>query len=102
MNYLIKFTSSTAEVCKPVHKLTSLKNGWMWNNIHQKLCARENHSSRKSCPQHSTTRKKQLYLETDAPGASIRESLLQTSDGMQFPKDDTPDNMPLWPIAFRA
>ena len=40
------------------------------------------------------------YLETDASGVGLGTALLQTRDGTTCPKDSTPDNTILWPIAF--
>ena len=37
INYLGKFSPGTAEVCKPLHKLTSWKTMWTWNASYQQL-----------------------------------------------------------------
>ena len=37
LNYLIKFTPVTAEVCKPLYKLTSIKTDWTLNRMYQDL-----------------------------------------------------------------
>ena len=37
INYLGKFSPGTAEVCKPLHKLTSCKMMWTWNASYQQL-----------------------------------------------------------------
>ena len=44
--------------------------------------------------------KEQLYLETDVSGVSLKATLLQARDGMQFPKDEASNNMALQPIVF--
>ena len=44
--------------------------------------------------------KEQLYLETGALVVSLGACLLQVGDRMWFPKDYTPDNSTLQPIAF--
>ena len=45
-------------------------------------------------------KKEQLYLEKDVLGVSLGVSLLQASDRMQFPRNETPNNVVLWPIVF--
>ena len=37
INYLGKFSLSTAEVCKPLRKLSSARNDWTWNSTCQIL-----------------------------------------------------------------
>ena len=37
INYLCKFSPGTAEVCKPLQKLTSCKTMWTWNASYQQL-----------------------------------------------------------------
>ena len=43
INNLGKFSPGTAEVCKPLQKLTSSKMIWTWNTSHQQLFAKQNH-----------------------------------------------------------
>ena len=45
---------------------------------------------------------KSLYLETDASGIGLGIPLLQTRDGMTWPKETAPDNTILRPIAFAS
>ena len=45
---------------------------------------------------------KQLHLEIDKSGVSLRASLLQVRDRMQFPVTKAPDNTALWPIEFTS
>ena len=37
INYLGKFSPGTAEVCKPLQKLTSSRMMWIWNPSYQQL-----------------------------------------------------------------
>ena len=37
INYLGKFSPGTADVCDPLHKLTSSKAIWTWNASYQSL-----------------------------------------------------------------
>ena len=37
MNYLGRFSAVTAEVCKPLQGLTSMKADWTWNRMFQEL-----------------------------------------------------------------
>ena len=39
--------------------------------------------------------KEQLFLEMDTLGVGIGASLLQTVDGMQFPRDEAPEDTAL-------
>ena len=44
--------------------------------------------------------KELLYLEMDVLGVSLGAGLLHVRDGMQFPRNEAPDNAALWSIAF--
>ena len=46
--------------------------------------------------------KEQLYLEADAFGVSQAVSLLQVRDGIQYRRNEAPDNASLWPVAFTS
>ena len=43
-----------------------------------------------------------MYLEADAPGVSPGASLLQVWAGMQFPRNEAPENAVLWQTAFAS
>ena len=40
VNYMSKLSPMTAEVCKPLWRLTSVKTEWMWHKIYQDICER--------------------------------------------------------------
>ena len=40
-NYLSKFSTVTAEVCKPLEKLTSVRVDWKWNGMYHDLYNRK-------------------------------------------------------------
>ena len=45
---------------------------------------------------------KPLYMETDASGARLGASLLQTRGGTSFPRDEAPDNRILRPMTLMS
>ena len=99
MNYLGKLSPPTAEVYDPLQKLTSLRCEWTWNNIYQNLYKRAKNIIKKNETMEFYNEKEQLYLETDALGIGLGASLQQAKDGMQFSKNEEPNNATLWPIA---
>ena len=84
MNYLGKFLPLTAEVCKPLRKLTLLKFEWTWNNTYQNLQDRAKTIIKKTVTMTFFNEKEQPYLERDALGAGLGVLLLQTRDEMQL------------------
>ena len=44
--------------------------------------------------------KEQLYFEKDMLGVGLGAILLWEKDGMQFPRNRTPNNAALWPTEF--
>ena len=44
--------------------------------------------------------KEQLYLGRDALGVGLGAGLLKVRDGMQFQRNEAPNNAALWPIVF--
>ena len=103
MNCWGKFSPSTAEVCEPLRKLTSVKSVWTWNNILQNLYKREKSIIKNytSIAFHRETEQLYLETETDALGVGIIASLLQVRDSMQFPKNEAPKILALWPISVQ-
>ena len=102
MKYLRKFLLLTADVCETLQKLTSMTIEWMWNNTYQKLYERAVSTIWKDASMSIYNEKEQLYLETNALNVSLEGSFLQVRDRMWFPKDETANNMALWPIAFAS
>ena len=79
-----------------------MKGEWTKNNTYQKLYKRAKSPIRKGASMAIYNKKEQLYLEKDTSCVCHRESLLQVRDGMQVPKDEAPNNMAPWPIAFTS
>ena len=73
---------------------------WTWDRTYQRLYDRTQNIIKKNVTISIYNEKHLLYLETDASGVSLEAHLLQARDGMQFPRNETPDNAVLWPIAF--
>ena len=100
MNYLKRFSPpSTEELCEPLRKLTSAKSELKWNSIYHKLYKRAKLIIKKHALMKFLSVKEQLYLETDMMGVDLGECILQVRDGMWLPKDKTPENSAMWPIA---
>ena len=102
INYLSKYSPSTAGVCEPLWKLMSSRAVWMWNASYQAM-----YDKRKSLIKTEVCIKfydepKTLYLEADASGIGLGTALLQTRDGTTCPKDIAPDSTILWPITFAS
>ena len=38
INYLGKFSPSTADICEPLRKVMSVITEWTWNATYQKIC----------------------------------------------------------------
>ena len=70
-----------------------MKSEWMWDNTYQKLYKRGNSLIKKYGSMAFYNEKEQLYLEMDMLGVSLRASLLQSRDEVQFSNDETSDNM---------
>ena len=78
INYLGKFSPGTADVCDPLHKLTSSKATLTWNASYQSLF-----NKAKLCIKSDMCMKfyddaKMLYLETDISRVGLGAALLQT------------------------
>ena len=80
VNYLSKFSSLTAEVCKPLRRLTSVNAMWTLKRLYQEIYERAKSLVKEDmCMKYFDVRKP-LYLETDAPGVVIGTTLLQVRD----------------------
>ena len=77
INYLGKFSPGTAEVCEPLHKLTSCKMIWTWNASYQQLFDNAKSIIKADVCMKFYNNSKQLYLETDASGIGLGAALLQ-------------------------
>ena len=81
---------------------TSMKNEQTWNNTYQKPYKRAKSLIKKDAFTTFYNEKDQLYPEIAMLGVSLRASLLQVRDGMQFLKDEAPNNRQPQPIAFTS
>ena len=101
INYLHTFSSSTASVYEPLQKLMLSRAIWTSNTSCEAL-----YDKTKSLIENNICMKfdetKALYLETDASETGLHAALLQTRDGMKWPKDTVPDNTILRSIAFAS
>ena len=100
INYLGKFSPGTANVCHPLHKLTSSKMTWTWNASYQALFNKAKLLIKADMCMKFYDDTKPLHLETDASGICLGVALLQTCKGTACQKDVVPDNTNLCPIAF--
>ena len=102
INYLGKFSTGTAEVCKPLQKLTSSRTMWMWNASYQQLFDKAKSLLKAEVSMKFYDDTKPLYLETDASRVGLGVALLQLLNNMTCQKSMAPDNTILWPIAFAS
>ena len=102
INYLGKCSSGIADVCDPLHKMTSSKVTWTWNASYQSLFNKAKLLIKFDMCMKFYDDTKTLYLETDAPGVCLGAALLQTQEGTTCQKDTVPDNTILCPIAFAS
>ena len=101
INYLENFSSSTAEVCMPLRKLTSIKlSGYGTTHIKVVWTSKNHHYWR--CFNEFLFKNEQVYLEMNALSVELGVGLMQVEDGIWFPKDKAPDNLVLWPISFTS
>ena len=86
----------TVEVYEPLRKLASSRVSG---------CGIAHTSTSITEKRHSVAlynEKVQPFIETNVLGLGLRASLLQVRDGMQFPKNEAPNNAALQPIAFQS
>ena len=95
INYLGKFSPCTADVCDPLHKLTSSKATWTWNVPYQSLFSKAKLLIKSDMCMKFYDDTKPLYLETrhfwSRPWCSAATDTR---------RDMVPDNTILCPIAF--
>ena len=77
INYLGKFSPGTADMCGPLHKLTSGKVTWAWNASYQSLFSRAKLLIKPDMCMNLYDDTKPLYLKTDASGVGLVAALLQ-------------------------
>ena len=102
INYLGKFSPGTADVCDPLHKLTSSKVTWTWNASYQSLFNKAKLFIKSYMCMKVYDDTKHLYLQTDASRVGLGAALLQAWGGATCQKDTMPDNTILHPIAFAS
>ena len=102
INYLGKFSPGTADICDPLHKLTSSKVTWTWNASYQALFNKAKSLIKADMCMKFYNNTKPLYLETDASRIGLGAALLQMHKGTTCQKDVAPDNTTLCPIAFAS
>ena len=100
LNHLKGVSLATAEVYKPLQKLTKVKAYWARNRMYKSLYDRaEKMIKNDACMKFYDT-SRPLYLGTDASGIGLGVRLLQVRDGMNCGHEKVPDNAVLDPIAF--
>ena len=102
INYLGKYSPSTASICEPLWKLTSSRAVWTWNGSYQDLYDKTKAFIKDDVCLKLYDETKSLYFETDAFRIGLGATLLQTSDGAVCLKDTLPDISILRPIAFAS
>ena len=90
----------TAEVCKPLQKLTSVKTDWAWNGMYQELYDKAMKLIKQDVCKKFYDTSKALYLETDTYGISLGVGLLHLRDGMNCGLNKILNNTALCLIAF--
>ena len=102
INYLDKFSPGTAEVCKPLCKLTSCKITWTWNTSYEQLFDNAKSIIKADICVKFYDNPKPLYLETDASGIGLGAATLQLHDNMVCQVGVAPQSITLHPIAFAS
>ena len=97
INNLGKFCPGTAEICKPLRKLTSTKVSWTLDASYQQLFNKAKSLTKAEECMKFYDDTKLLYLETDASRVSLGASLLQLCDNTACQKGMAPDNTNLHP-----
>ena len=82
MNYLGKFSPSTANVCEPLQRLALTKTVWTLNASYQTLYDKAKSLIKEEVRMTFYNETRPLYLETDASGTRLGTALLKTRDEM--------------------
>ena len=99
VSYLSKFKPMTAEVCKPLHRLTSFKSLDVKQNISRNIQKGQILVKEDTCMKYYDVRKP-LYLKNEASGLALGITLLHVQDNLNCEYDTAPYSAMLWPIAF--
>ena len=92
INYLSKFSPDMLEVCKPLRKLTSSKEMWMWDASYQQWFEKVKLLIKVEMCMKFYDDTKLLYLKTDASGIGLGAALLQHRDNTVCQTGMVPDN----------
>ena len=102
INYLSKFSPSTANICESLRQLTLSKTEWTWNTTYQKLFDKAESIIKEDVCMQFYDKTQPLYLETDTSGVRLGAALLQTRYGTSCPRDKAPNNSILRSMAFQV
>ena len=102
INYLSKFSPSTANVCESLRQLTLNKTEWTWNATYQKLFEKTKSVIKEDACMKFYDEAQPVYLETDASGVGLGAALLQTRSGTSHPRDKALDNGTPRPVTFSS
>ena len=100
INYLGKFSPSTAEVCESLRKLTSAKTKWTWNTTYQKMFYQATAIIKEDSCMKFYYETQPLYIETDASGVGLGAALLEPSSNTNCHRGEAQDNSILRVNAF--
>ena len=90
---LSKFSPVTAEVCEPLHRLTSVKTEWSWIRSYQDLFDRAETLYKKDTCMKFYKKTRLLYLGTDASRVGLGTGLLQIGHDMNCTHDQAQYNV---------
>ena len=97
---MVKNSASTAGVCEPLKKCTSLKSRCTCNNTYQNLYKRAKTIVKNNATMAFYNWKKIGIPRNRCIGCQSQSKSLQVRDGMWFPKNEILANTALWPIEF--
>ena len=92
IDYISKFSPSTADICESLRQLISRKTDRTWNATYQELFHKAKMKITESMCTKFYDETKPLYLETEASGIGLRAALLQTRSATSCPRAKAPDN----------
>ena len=90
INYVSKFTPSTAEPCKLVRHLKSVNVEWISNVSYQSPFNKGKLITKEDAYMKFYDEMKPLYMETDTSEVELKGTILQTRMGTSCPRDETP------------